>query len=80
VPEKAHYTSFTPRHVFLGVMPLNTSAEFGKLRNEVAAFAKWENAARSSRVLVVGPSELVETKRGEGLPEDRISQNSQKQY
>ncbi|KND59287.1 Fusaric acid resistance protein fusE [Candidatus Burkholderia verschuerenii] len=29
---------------------------------------------------VVGPSELVEVKGGKGPPEDRVSQNSQKQY
>ncbi|WP_157056037.1 hypothetical protein [Candidatus Burkholderia verschuerenii] len=28
----------------------------------------------------VGPSELVEVKGGKGPPEDRVSQNSQKQY
>ncbi|WP_269750795.1 hypothetical protein [Candidatus Burkholderia verschuerenii] len=30
--------------------------------------------------ILVGPSELVEVKGGKGPPEDRVSQNSQKQY
>jgi hypothetical protein len=48
VPEKAPYASFTPGQVLLGMMPRNASAQFDKLRNEVAAFAKWENTQRAA--------------------------------
>ncbi|WP_157056216.1 hypothetical protein [Candidatus Burkholderia verschuerenii] len=39
----------------------------------------WRNT-QDIRDYLVGPSELVEVKGGKGPPEDRVSQNSQKQY
>ncbi|KND57491.1 hypothetical protein BVER_05806 [Candidatus Burkholderia verschuerenii] len=39
-----------------------------------------KHAYNESDESVVGPSELVEVKGGKGPPEDRVSQNSQKQY
>ncbi|KND57224.1 putative fucose ABC transporter, ATP-binding component [Candidatus Burkholderia verschuerenii] len=62
-------------------MPIASNITLANVRGIApSGFLRFSEEARVAKQYVVGPSELVEVKGGKGPPEDRVSQNSQKQY